>query len=167
MQEETKGKIFRLETLIDKLEQDLENKDIIIKEILIVLSYLKRRNNLLFIEEEDNIIMSSELEYSIKESLTHLSLFNVDSSIYVTPDKPLMFSVATRLYDVFENIIEKILDNISSVYVSLIIDDNINLRLNISSSLDLETIFKDYYKVIKEDINEWIIEYTLKEDKDE
>lgn len=167
MQEETKGKIFRLETLIDKLEQDLENKDIIIKEILIVLSYLKRRNNLLFIEEEDNIIMSSELEYSIKESLTHLNLFNVDSSIYVTPDKPLKFGAATKLYDVFENIIEKILDNISSVYVSLIIDDNINLRLNISSSLDLETIFKDYYKVIKEDINEWIIEYTLKEDKDE
>ncbi|MGN0809408.1 MAG: histidine kinase N-terminal 7TM domain-containing protein [Christensenellales bacterium] len=121
MQMQTASKLHELEALVDRLdhisEQD-EERDILAR-IAVLGAYIKRRNNLIFLAEEECALPTSELYYCIRESMQSLALFGTACEYRVDCDTSLPFSEIMRLYDAFEDAIEDAMGKLSSAYVSV------------------------------------------------
>lgn len=121
MQMQTASKLHELEALVDRLdhisEQD-EERDILAR-IAVLGAYIKRRNNLIFLAEDERALPTSELYYCIRESMQSLALFGTACEYRVDCDTSLPFSELMRLYDAFEDAIEDAMGKLSSAYVSV------------------------------------------------
>lgn len=121
MQMQTASKLHELEALVDRLdhisEQD-EERDIL-SRIAVLGAYIKRRNNLIFLAEDERALPTSELYYCIRESMQSLALFGTACEYRVDCDTSLPFSELMRLYDAFEDAIEDAMGKLSSAYVSV------------------------------------------------
>lgn len=126
MQEQTKEKIIILKELINQLKESTRESEIrlIVSKISVITAYLKRRNNLIFISEENGNIPLPELSYCLKESLNNLSLFGGDCDLSINLKSQLKFKEVALIYDMFELVIEKIMTTYKEIFVSIsLIDD--------------------------------------------
>ena len=93
MQNQTRGQIHLLTELVDQLETKKgagEEKNILAK-IALVSAYIKRRNNLILLSEDNNAIPAAELEYCINESIRNLILFDISGDYYFAVKGTLPF----------------------------------------------------------------------------
>ena len=121
MQVQTASKLHELEALVDMLDQVSEQDEErdILSRIAVLGAYIKRRNNLIFLAEDERALPTSELYYCIRESMQSLALFGTACEYRVDCDTSLPFSELMRLYDAFEDAIEDAMGKLSSAYVSV------------------------------------------------
>ena len=121
MQMQTASKLHELEALVDMLDQVSEQDEErdILSRIAVLGAYIKRRNNLIFLAEDERALPTSELYYCIRESMQSLALFGTACEYRVDCDTSLPFSELMRLYDAFEDAIEDAMGKLSSAYVSV------------------------------------------------
>lgn len=165
MQNQTKDKIFKLNALVEELAKTKNKKQETSKllEISVITAYLKRRNNLILITEENEIINSNELIFCIKETLNVLDLFGVQGEVLTNLDETLPFAQITTIFDAFENIIETTMLGLKQIFVSITKqNEDISLRVGLECEKDLLEAFDKSYMVVQEDENEWIIEFIVK-----
>ncbi|WP_455582901.1 hypothetical protein [Dysosmobacter sp.] len=163
MQTQTQGKVARLYVLAEKLKVEDDEREInrLIAEIAVIAAYLKRRNNLIFIAEENDTLSASELAYCLKESLSNLQLCGAESRIRFRLSGVLPFATVTEVYDAFEVAVESALTSLSELLVILTEEEgHIRLRLNIQSGADLSSLANRGFTVEQDDENEWTLEYT-------
>lgn len=163
MQNQTKDKIFKLNALVEELAKTKNKKQETSKllEISVITAYLKRRNNLIFITEENEVINSNELTFCIKETLNILELFGVQSDVFTNLDETLTFAQITTIFDAFENIIETAMLGLKQIFVSITKqNEDISLRVGLECEKDLSNAFDKSYITSQEDENEWTIEFT-------
>lgn len=116
---EVYSQLEKAEWLLQLAEEHPEKTRETLLQICVLSAYIKRRSNLLLLNEENPSIQSKELEYCFSESLKNIELNNVLISLDSVCDDMLSVEFAVLAYDLFENIVEAFIENISAVLVHL------------------------------------------------
>ena len=159
LQSATQTQIDRIAVLTKEYRQisksDQEKAKILLAEIAVLCSYIKRRKHLTLLTDRDYKVAISELERAFSESLETLKLLNVRVTLYM--DSGLsMFSgkTAAAIFDFYEEIVEEDLENLTSVQVSLAEVSGLRLALNVCWKSDLSVFAEQsevYYERDEED----------------
>ena len=78
-------------------------------------AYLKRRNNLILVNEQDAIINEEELSLSINEMMKNLLLAGIQCAASVDLDRDIPADIAMQLFDFYEYVVENAFDGLSSL----------------------------------------------------
>ncbi len=135
---EVSTQLEKAERLIEAAEADPSQLKASLLKVCILSAYVKRRSNLLLLNEENTRISSKELEYCFSESLDNISLSNVYTSLDSRCEDMLSVEYAVLAYDLFENIIEAFLEDINAVLVHIHCKNGeVRLRLQIGCNNDI------------------------------
>ncbi len=164
MQNDTADKVQALSKLTDRIERSPDEKEIrrLTGEAAVLVAYIKRRNNLLFIHEGNDLIDSSDLIYCIRESLKSMELLGITTNVVLTLSSPMTFENATRLYDLFEAAIETAMHSASELFVTLQENSHtISLRMNLVCIEPLNALTNIGFRASNEEENEWVLRYDM------
>ncbi len=130
--QEVSEQLSKADFLLKQAEEKPETARIALAHICIICAYIKRRSNLLLLNEESNRISSKELEYCLRESLDNIALNGVFTSLDSKCDGNISVEYAVKIYDFFEEIVEYFTTDITAILIHLVgKDDYIKLRLQI------------------------------------
>ena len=102
-----------LKELLDT--SDRQTKRELLRRIVVVGAYLKRRNNLILVNEQDGMIKEEELKLSLQEMVKNLQLAGVTSACAVEFEKELPTDAAMQLFDFYEFVVEHAFDGSQSL----------------------------------------------------
>ena len=135
---EVASQLAKADELLKLAESEPEHNKSVIAKVSVICAYIKRRGNLLLLEEENNIIPARELEYCIRESLDNLRLGNIFTSFDSKCDGELKLELAVVAFDFYENIVERLLDDATAMLIHLDCKDGIiKMRLQIGCNEDI------------------------------
>ena len=111
--------------MLSKLLKDYRNADsyekrgAVLKRIIVLGVYIKRRNNLIFINEQSNVIPMRELELCFEETVKDLELAGIRSSCFITAGDEIPTDIATEIYDFYEKICEELYGKMDSLLIRI------------------------------------------------
>lgn len=91
---------------------DPTRRSILLHRIVVVGAYLKRRNNLILLSEEDGMIKAAELELSIREMMKNLQIAGVTCAASVQFEEEVSSQVVMQLFDFYEYVVENALEGL-------------------------------------------------------
>lgn len=159
---EVEPKLNKADQLLCRIEKEPEHTHSLLAKVCVIGSYIKRRGNLLLLGEESNQINATELEYCIRESLENLKLGGVYTALISDCKDKLPLEHIVAVYDFFEIMIERLLDDVTALMVNLT-SQNGKIKMNIQmgcaeeiakpvlSGIDL-VIGNFTYEIMEEDI---------------
>ena len=92
---------------------DAEEKRELLRRIVVVGAYIKRRYNLILLGEQDGVMKESELSLSIGEMMQNLQLAGVECASSVQLGGNVPSDVAMKLFDFYEYVVEASFDGLS------------------------------------------------------
>ncbi len=92
---------------------DRTEKRELLRRIVVVGAFIKRRNNLVLVNEQDGFIKEEEINLSIKEMMKNLHLAGVNCASSVQFDCDLPAHIAMNLFDFYEYVVESAFDGLS------------------------------------------------------
>lgn len=142
LQSTTQTQIDRIAALMKEYRKasksEADRAKILLSEIAVLCSYIKRRKHLTLLTDRDYKVTASELERAFSESLQTLKLLNVRNTLFVGSELPMLSGkTAAAIFDFYEKIIEADLENITSIQVSLTYINSLRLSLNVCCKADL------------------------------
>ena len=167
---EVEPQLIKADELLRRIEEEPgSNRDLIAK-LCVLGSYIKRRGNLLLLGEENGIIQTRELEYCIRESMDNLNLAGVFTSLSSKCDGCLALRSIVAAYDFYEELVERLLDDMTAMMVNLTCADG-TVRMNIQMGCreeiaqqvlhGIELPFGSFrYELMEEDV---VIDLTITE----
>ena len=158
--------LAKAEKLLKLAETDPKQTKSVIAKVSVICAYIKRRGNLLMLGEEGNIIPATELEYCIRESLDNLRLGGVFTSFDSKCHGELKLEHAVAVFDFYENIVERMLDDATAVLIHLDCKDGIiKMRLQIGCNEDIAEHTLSELSIpcgkFEWDIQDWDVTVTL------
>lgn len=117
---EVEPQLIKADKLLRRIEEEPDNTRALIAKICVLGSYMKRRGNLLLLGEDAEHIHARELEYCIRESLENLRLGQVFTSFNCKCEGKLTLEHIVAVYDFFEMMVERMLDDITAMMVNLV-----------------------------------------------
>ena len=165
IQNQTAGQLELLSQFMEELErtESREQYDRILGKIVVVGTYLKRRKNLVLTQyaSDGNLLTMEDLRQSLAESCDSLKLCRIRAAYYVeNVDVRLNADDILKCYDIFEWLVERLVDTMQSVFYRVSqIDDALRVSVHIVSEADLRGFISERpeLKVQQEDENEWFI----------
>ena len=122
-------------------ESDPERAKILLTEIAVLCSYIKRRKHLTLLTDRDYKVSANELERAFSESLQTLKLLSVSGTLYVESGLPMLSGrTAAAVFDFYEEVIEADLENLKSIQVSFGDADGLRLSLNVRCTKNLSAM---------------------------
>ncbi len=119
-------------------ESDPGKAKILLAEIAVLCSYIKRRKHLTLLADRDYKISITELERAFSESLQTLKLLNIRSTLYVESSLSMLSGkTAASIFDFYESVIEADPQNLISIQLSLTGSDTLRLSFNICCKTNL------------------------------
>lgn len=163
---EVSSQLKKAEELLNVAKEHPEKTKDVLLQICVLSAYVKRRSNLLLLNEESRYISSRELEYCFRESLKNIELANIMTSMDSVCGDMLSVEFAVLAYDLFENIIEAFVEDINAVLVHLHCrNGDVNLRIQIGCENDITEkeipTFAIDYNEISFDVQENDIFFTV------
>ncbi len=142
METQTARQIAMLRAMLAKIRitDNLERARKLLGQSIIIGTYIKRRNNLIFIGTQHNAISMQELTLCLNESMENLKLYGVECRALVTDDKPLAPSQATLIYDLFEAVVETELETLESILISIEICDDAEKYIEVNICFQAEKL---------------------------
>ena len=121
MESQTTNQIAMLQELLTKLQQteDRERAERLLGQVIILGTYIKRRNNLIFVGVQRGAISVQELRLCLNESVENLNLYGVECKALVKGSGQLTVKQAAQAYDLFEAVVEAGLESLRSLLVSM------------------------------------------------
>lgn len=166
---EVYSQLEKADELLKLAEENPQKTREALLQICVLSAYIKRRSNLLLLNEENPSVQSKELEYCFRESLNNIELNNVFTSLDSVCEDMLSIEFAVIAYDLFENIVEAFLEDINAVLVHLYCkngDVSLRLQIGCNSEIDKKDIpgFAFDYNEITCDVqeNDILFNVTLK-----
>lgn len=142
LQKQTIRQVDFLDSLLNQYETE-SNPEIargLLAKIGVIGAYIKRRGNLLFINEKSEVTDTVELIACLEESFLNLKLMGIDCALDIPTHRTIPVKDAAGIYDFFEEVIEKALDDIHSVWLKgRDSEHEILIYLEIESEIDLST----------------------------
>lgn len=139
MQTQTTGRIRRVSTLVDELEQatdPIEEKNIL-SSLVLLTTYIKRRNNLIFLAEDNNMLPISELTYCLRETTNNMKLYGINSGYHVSIEGQLPFYTIMNIYDMIQDVIELAFDGLNYFYINLKKEELVILTIRLDTTVKL------------------------------
>ena len=126
LHKQTAHQIDLLNDWLQKLvyADDPKEKKELLRRIVVVGAYLKRRNNLTLVNEQDGIIKAEELHLSIQEMMKNLQLAGINCAGSVDFDSDLPAEVAMQLFDFYEYVVENAFEGLHSLLARFFYRDN-------------------------------------------
>lgn len=145
LQSATQRQIDRISELTGeyrkKSKSDPERAKILLAEIAVLCSYIKRRKHLTLLTDRDYEVSVGELERAFSESLQTLKLLDVRSTFYIDPAVSMLSGrAAAAVFNFYETVIETDLENMKSIQVSLADVGSIRLSLNVQCEASLSEL---------------------------
>ena len=116
---EVEPQLIKADELLHRIEANPEATCSLIAKVCVLGSYIKRRGNLLLLGEDASMIPARELEYCIRESLENLRLGQVYTALESNCEDKLPLEHIIAVYDFYENMVERMLDDITAMMVNL------------------------------------------------
>ena len=150
-----------LKELLDT--SDRQTKRELLRRIVVVGAYLKRRNNLILVNEQDGMIKEEELKLSLQEMVKNLQLAGVTSACAVEFEKELPTDAAMQLFDFYEFVVEHAFDGLQSLLARFFCRDGCYYAcVDAVCSLDLTGLQTERISVSKSDENCYTLSLALK-----
>jgi hypothetical protein len=92
--------------------EDADEKRELLRRIVVVGAYLKRRNNLILVNEQAGVIKEQELKLSIEELVKNLQLAGVTCACSVQLNRDLPSDIIMKLFDFYEYVVENAFDGL-------------------------------------------------------
>ena len=93
--------------------EDTAKKRELLRRIVVVGAYLKRRNNLVLLNEQDGMIKAEELELSIKEMMKNLQIAGVSCAASIQLSGEIPSNIVMQLFDFYEYVLENTFDGLT------------------------------------------------------
>lgn len=164
LHKQTSRQIDLLNDWLKKLTatDDPKEKRELLRRIVVVGAYLKRRNNLILVNEQDGIIKEEELNLSIKEMLKNLQLAGINCAFSVQLEKELPADVAMKLFDFYEFVVENAFDGLNDLLARFFCRDNdFYACLDVRCSMDLTALQTEQIAVSESEKNCYTISFKL------
>jgi len=151
-----------LKRLIDT--DNREEKKELLRRIVVVGAYLKRRNNLILVNEQDGIIKTEELKLSLGEMMKNLSLSGISCACTVQFDDDVASSIAMQLFDFYEYVVENTFDGLTGLLARFFSRDGSYFAcIDVCCSLDLTNLKKENLTVSVSEENCYTLSFQVKE----
>ena len=164
IQRDTAKQILLMDEMIEQVENagSDEERRHILKKMLVIGAYLKRRSNLVFLSDKDSMLEATELELSIGESINNLETFGVTCGFLSELTEPVLAMDVIAMYDFFEEIAERSLDRMSSILVHAGIKAGfLVFSLDTDSRSDFSDLASDAVTAVQDEDGEWKLTLRL------
>ena len=164
IQRNTEKQILLMDKMIEQAENASsdEERRHILKKMLVIGAYLKRRSNLVFLSDKDSVLEAKELELSIGESINNLETFGVTCGFLSELTGTILAMNVIAMYDFFEEIAERSLDRMSSMLVHAGIKaDFIFFSVDTDSVSDFSDLASDTIAAVRDEDGEWKLTLRL------
>jgi hypothetical protein len=164
LHKQTAHQIDLLNDWLKKLTEtdDPKEKRELLRRIVVVGAYLKRRNNLILVNEQDSIIKEEELSLSIKEMMKNLQMAGINCGSSVQFEKDLPADVAMKFFDFYEYVVENAFDGLNYLLARFFCrDDSFYACIDAVCSLDLSTLQTEQISVSESDENYYTLSLKL------
>lgn len=101
-------------TRLSMTDQPDEKRELL-RRIIVVGAYLKRRNNLVLVSKQDGVIKEEELELSIGEMMKNLQIGGISCAASVQFEVDVPADAVMQLFDFYEYVVENAFDGLSSL----------------------------------------------------
>ena len=164
IQRDTEKQILLMDEMIGQAENagSDEERRHILKKMLVIGAYLKRRSNLVFLSDKDSVLEAKELELSVGESINNLETFGVTCGFISELTGTVLAINVIAMYDFFEEIAERSLDRMSSILVHAGIKaDLIFFSVDTDSVSDFSDLASDTVEAVQDEDGEWKLTLRL------
>lgn len=164
IQRDTEKQILLMDEMIEQVENadSEEERRHILKKMLVIGAYLKRRSNLVFLYDKDSMLEAKELELSIGESVHNLETFGVTCAFRSELTEPILALNVIAMYDFFEEVAERSFNDTSSMLVHAVKKhDYILFSVDTDSRSDFYDLASDTVKVVQDEDGEWKLTLRL------
>lgn len=159
---EVEPQLIKADDMLSLIEDDPKKTRTVIAKVCVLGSYVKRRGNLMLLGEENVKLHARELEYCIRESLENLRLAGICTSMYCSCEGYLPLEHIIAVYDFYEDMVERLLDNITALMVNITCNNgklHINIQMGCMEEIE-DNVFADAnvpygeftYDIIEEDV---------------
>ena len=158
IQRVTARQIQLMDKLIEQTEKSRSEEECkrLLKKMLVIGSYLKRRSNLVFLSAKYTVTGAKELDLTFRDSLENLELYGVVCGFCSKITGNILMSDITSVYDFFEEAVERSLDSMTVLTVfAEKAGENIALVLRTDSGADFTDIITDRISAERDDDGEW------------
>ncbi|MDY3920520.1 MAG: hypothetical protein SOZ59_16250 [Candidatus Limivivens sp.] len=164
MQKQTSRQIILLTELISaySLTENGKQKKKILGKVVVIGAYIKRRSNLIFIAEQNDVIPVKELELCFQETIRNLEINGV-SACFSSDIKEISSESAMKIYDFYEAVIEASMDSLSALAAALR-QKGEELMLSISAECreDLKETASHYGAEAEQDFDgSWLLSFLV------
>ena len=162
MEAQTARQIAMLQERLTELKKtdDPARAECLLGQIIVIGTYIKRRNNLIFVGVQRGSISVQELRLCLNESAENLCLYGAECSALIKGDGQLSIEQATAAYALFEAVVEAELDSLRSLLVSIEVGEALHMNLCISGESPLRHL-KDPFPALEWEEDEDGLQYVM------
>ena len=158
IQRETAPRIKLLAELTDAFETmgDEAQRKQILGKMAVIGAYLKRRSNLIFLADKTPLFQEKELHLTFGESMDNLELCGITCGLLSELERPVEARQLMKMYDLFEEIVERSIDTMSTITVWIgPADGALRITVNTDSAADLSPLVSDSVSALRDEDGEW------------
>ena len=122
----------KVDMLLQQGREHPERANSLLSQVCVISAYIKRRANLILLGEEKTAVSARELESCLRESLDNLRLCGVITYLDCTFEGQADVGQIITAYDLFEDVTEKLLGQLSAMVVTADYADG-TLRMRIQA----------------------------------
>ena len=162
MEAQTARQIAMLQERLTELKKtdDPARAERLLGQIIVIGTYIKRRNNLIFVGVQRGSISVQELRLCLNESAENLCLYGAGCSALIKGDGQLSIEQATAAYSLFEAVVEAELESLRSLLVSIEVGEALHMNLCISGEAPLRHL-KDPFPALEWEEDEDGLQYVM------
>ena len=136
MEAQTARQIAMLRDLLAELQKTEESDRArrLLGQVIIIGTYIKRRNNLIFVGEQRGAISVQELLLCLNESSENISVYGADCKTIIKGEGQLTVEQATQVYDLFEAVVETELESLRALLISIEVGKWVEVALCVSAT---------------------------------
>ena len=134
MEAQTARQIAMLRDLLAELQktEEPDRARRLLGRVIIIGTYIKRRNNLIFVGEQRGAISVQELLLCLNESSENISVYGADCKTIIKGEGQLTVEQATQVYDLFEAVVETELESLRALLISIEVGKWVEVALCVS-----------------------------------
>ena len=162
MEAQTARQVAMLQERLTELKKtdDPARAERLLGQIIVIGTYIKRRNNLIFVGVQRGSISVQELWLCLNESAENLRLYGAECSALIKGDGQLSIEQVTEAYDLFEAVVETELESLRSLLISIEVGEALHMNLCISGESPLCHL-KDQFPALEWEEDEDGLQYVM------
>ena len=136
MEAQTARQIAMLRDLLAELRkaEDPDRARHLLGQVIIIGTYVKRRSNLIFVGVQRGAISVQELRLCLNESSENISVYGADCKTIIKGEGQLTVEQATQVYDLFEAVVETVLESLRALLISIEVGRWVEVALCVSAA---------------------------------